>query len=187
MADNSALEGQQLGKYSIIRKIGAGPSADVFLARDPFIAREVALKVAKQMPEESAAEREIRHRRFFTEAQNAGALRHPHITTIFDAGVDQDRCYIAMEYVSGSCSLEAHARADNLLPVGVATRIIAQCARALDFAHRRGTLHRDLNCGNVLVDEQFNIKIADFSAPLDADLADEDTGHVASPEALAPA
>ena len=166
MADDSTLEGQQLGKYSIIRKIGEGPSASVFLAQDPFIDRQVALKVAPQLTQESELAREARHRRFFAEAQNAGALRHPHITTIFDAGIDQGRCYIAMEYVPGSSSLEAHAKADKLLPVGVATRIIAQCARALDFAHRRGTLHRNLNCGNVLVDEQFNIKIADFGAAL---------------------
>ena len=193
LADDSALEGQQLGKYSILRQIGAGPSTSVFLAQDPFIEREVALKVAPQLLNESAAEREVRQRRFFAEAQHAGALRHPHITTIFDAGVDQGRCYIAMEYVPGSRSLEAYAKADGLLPVGVATRIIAQCARALDFAHRRGTLHRNLNCGNVLVDEQFNIKIADFGAaltrlegaPLDTDLVGDAANHDNSPEALA--
>lgn len=166
MTQDSALEGQQLGKYTILRLIGVGPSASVFLAQDPFIDRKVALKVALNHPAETEAEREIRQRRFFIEAQHAGGLRHPHITTIFDAGTDNGRCYIAMEYVPGSCSLERYSKADNLLPVGVATRIIAQCARALDFAHRRGALHRNLSCSNVLVDEQFNIKLADFGAAL---------------------
>lgn len=166
LANDSALEGQQLGKYSLLKLISAGSASSVLLARDPFIDRTVALKVAPDDPHENEAARETRHRRFFHEAQLAGALKHPHITSIFDAGTENGYCYIAMEFVPGSRSLETYAKADNLLPVGVATRIIAQCARALDFAHRRGTLHRNLSCGNVLVDPNFNIKLSDFGAAL---------------------
>ena len=147
----------QLGKYHIIRSLGLSPIAHVFLAREPFIDREVALKVslttAQDQGEAAAAQRAW----FFNDAKTAGALRHPNITTIFDAGIEDNRCYIAMEFMPGERSLEDYVSADQLLPLTEVTRVLAQCALALDYAHRHGVIHQNIKPSNVLISELFEI------------------------------
>jgi len=156
------VEGSHIGKYQIVRRLSEDESAEVFLARDPFIDREVALKLTpaegQNDPDFSAAQR----RRFFAEAHIAGALRHPNISTIFDAGIDQDRCYIAMEHVPGGRVLDDYATSGHLLPLDVATRILSQIAIALDFAHRQGAVHRQLTGAHVLLGENLQVKITNF-------------------------
>ena len=156
------VEGSRIGKYQIVRLLSEDQLAEVFLARDPFIDREVALKLTpaegQDDPEFSAAQR----RRFFAEAQIAGALRHPNITTIYDAGIDQDRCYIAMEHVPGGRALDDYTGPGHLLPLGVVTRVLSQIAIALDFAHRQGAVHRQLTGANVLLGENLQVKITNF-------------------------
>lgn len=156
------LEGQNLGKYRIIRKIGAGNMASVYLAQDPFIDRPVAIKVAhpSQVGEEATAD-ELRQQ-FFNEAQTAGMLRHPNITGIYDAGTEQGVYYIVMEYVAGGRTLDQFTQSDQLLPLEQVTSILYQCALALDYAHRRGVVHRDIKPRNVLVSDSMDVKIADF-------------------------
>ena len=160
------VEGSRIGKYQIVRRLSENASAEVFLARDPFIDREVALKLTpaegRDDPDFSATQR----RRFFAEAQIAGALRHPNITTIFDAGIDQDRCYIAMEHVPGGRVLDDFAGSGHLLPLDIATRILSQIAIALDFAHRQGAVHRQLTGTNVLLGENLQVKITNFGVAL---------------------
>lgn len=166
--DDELLASGQLGKYTLLRRLGVGPTAIVYLARDPFIDREVALKVALQNVTEHGGAAEAQRHQFFVEAQTAGGLRHPNITTIFDAGIDDGRCYIAMEYVAGGRTLEDHATPETLLPLAVATKLISQCALALDFAHRHGVLHRALDCQNVLVTENMQVKVSDFGVAVAA-------------------
>ena len=156
------LEGRQLGKYRIVRKIGAGNMACVYLAQDPFIDRPVALKVANPVEFTTDEEAEQQRQQFFAEAQTAGMLRHPNITAIFDASTDQGLNYIVMEYVPGGRTLDQYTKADQLLPLEQVTNILYQCALALDYAHRRGVVHRDIKPRNLLVSDSMDVKVADF-------------------------
>ena len=156
------LEGRHLGKYRIVRKIGAGNMACVYLAQDPFIDRPVALKVANPGPRGSDEEAQEHRRQFFNEAQTAGMLRHPNITSIYDAGADESYNFIVMEYVPGGRTLDQYTRPEQLLPLEQVTSILYQCALALDYAHRRGVVHRDIKPRNVLISDSMDVKIADF-------------------------
>ncbi|MCC7121346.1 MAG: protein kinase [Gammaproteobacteria bacterium] len=156
------LSGRQLGKYHIVRRIGAGNMACVYLARDPFIDRPVAIKVANPAGEDTPDEAAHQRPQFFAEAQMAGMLRHPNITAIFDASTEQGFDYIVMEYVPGGRTLDHYTRPDQLLPPEQITDVLCQCALALDYAHRRGVIHRDVKPRNVLISDAMEVKIADF-------------------------
>ena len=145
-----SLENTTLGKYDIVREIGRGNMATVYLGKDPFADREVAIKVALPdilKDEELGAKF---RKMFFNEAKVAGMLKHPNLVSIYDAGVADDLCYIAMEYVPGDRTLHEHCTPERLLPVVDAVQIIFKCAKALDHAHRLGVIHRDIKPRNVL-------------------------------------
>jgi len=156
------LAGQSLGKYQILRKIGEGNMAIVYLAQDPFIDRLVAIKVAHPDRIAATADADTFKRLFFNEAQTAGMLRHPNITAIFDAGMEQDIYYIVMEYVEGGETLEQYTAVQSLVPLEEVTNILNQCAQALDYAHRRGVIHRDVKTRNILLTRNREVKITDF-------------------------
>ena len=161
-----SLENTTLGKYDIVREIGRGNMATVYLGQDPFADREVAIKVALPdilKDEELGAKF---RKMFFNEAKVAGMLKHPNLVSIYDAGVAEDLCYIAMEYVPGDRTLHEHCTPERLLPVVDAVQIIFKCAKALDHAHRQGVIHRDIKPRNVLLTEDRDIKIADFGIAL---------------------
>ncbi|MEQ8234477.1 MAG: protein kinase, partial [Gammaproteobacteria bacterium] len=96
-----SLEGSSLGKYQVLRRIGAGNMATVYMAHDPFIDRPVAIKVARSEHVGDGTHGALYQQLFFNEAQTAGLLKHPNITAIYDAGVDRGYYYIVMEYVHG--------------------------------------------------------------------------------------
>ena len=156
------LEGLPLGKYQILRKLGEGNMAIVYLAQDPFIDRLVAIKVAHPDRVEAADDPSAFRRMFFNEAQTAGMLRHPNITAIFDAGMEQDTFYIVMEYVHGGQTLQQFTSVQSLVPLEDVTNILYQCALALDYAHRRGVIHRDIKPRNILITPNREVKITDF-------------------------
>jgi len=153
----------KLGKYEIIREIGRGSMGVVYSAFDPYIDRPVAVKVAiaDALRDRDAGERF--RRMFFNEAHTAGMLRHPNILDIFDAGVDDDKCYIVMELIEDGDTLRTYCRSDNLLPVNEVAEILFRCAKALDYAHRQGVIHRDIKPSNILLTQDMDVKIADFS------------------------
>jgi len=183
------LENQTLGKYEVGRQIGKGSMGIVYLGYDPFTGRDVALKVA--LPESLNDERDgARYRKlFFNEAKVAGRLRHPNIIHVYDAGVEGDICFIVMEYVPGTRTLYDYCRPENLLPVEDVVRIIFKCARALDYAHRQGVIHRDIKPRNILLTEDRDVKIADFSIALMTQAeatATQVHGYVGSPLYMSP-
>ena len=161
----------------------------VYLAHDPFIGRDVAIKVAHPEAleqDESAA----RYRKlFFNEAKVAGMLRHPNLVSVFDAGIEDEIWYIVMEYVHGGLTVHAHCSAGSLLPFEDAVRIIFKAVRALDYAHRKGIVHRDIKPKNVLLTTDQDVKISDFGVALLTHMDATDTqvdGVVGSPLYMAP-
>lgn len=154
---------QHLGKYEVKDEISRGSMGTVYLGHDPYIDRPVAIKVAhaESLNNEETGDRY--RKMFFNEAHTAGKLTHPNIISIYDAGVDNDICYIIMEYIWGGDTLKTHTRSDNLLPINKVVEIIFKCAKALDYAHREGVVHRDIKPSNILMTEDKNVKIGDFS------------------------
>ncbi len=152
----------KVGKYVISREISRGGMGTVYLGHDPFADRPVAIKIAhaEQLEEEESGARF--RKMFFNEARTAGLLTHPNIVRIFDAGVDGDNCYIVMEYIEGGATLKPACRPEGLLPLGRVIEVIFKCAKALDYAHRQGIIHRDIKPGNILVAGDFDVKIGDF-------------------------
>jgi len=106
---------ETIGKYPIIREIGSGATSRVYLARDPFAEREVAIKVLLPGKGADAETDRMMHKSFMTEASLAGKLNHPHIVDIYDAVIETERSYLVMEYVPG-VTLEAHSSVSTLLP-----------------------------------------------------------------------
>ena len=179
----------KLGKYEIEEEIGRGSMGVVYRAHDPYIDRIVAVKVALTDALKDKDTGERFRKMFFNEAHTAGMLRHPNILDIFDAGVDEDMCYIVMEIVADGGTLRPHCRPENLLPMNEAAEIIFKCAKALDYAHRQGVIHRDIKPSNILLADDMDVKIADFSI---AHAARTDTtqtmpmGFVGSPRYMSP-
>ncbi len=143
-----------VGRYEIIRKIGQGGTAVVFLGYDPCIQRQVAIKISQPNTDRA-------RRNFFLEAQSAGRLNHPGIVSIFDAGVYQAYCYITMEFIEGT-SLERYCHPNALLPLPRVTEIVFSVCHALDYAHKQKVIHRDIKPSNIIVDDDGVPKLADF-------------------------
>jgi hypothetical protein len=177
-----------IGKYEVRSVLGKGATGTVYLANDPFGQREVALKVLDVMPiDPEEARRQLKF--FQNEASLAGKLRHPHIVSIFDAGVDKKEGknlpYLAMELVVGT-SLQPHCDASQLLPVQKTVQIAYKCCRALEYANTVGVVHRDIKPANIMLRPDFDIKVSDFGA---AQLSRSDTTQVAgvgSPAYMSP-
>lgn len=183
------LSNTTLGKYDVIREIGRGSMGVVYQGHDPFTGRNVAIKVA--LPESLQDERSgARYRKlFFNEAKVAGKLRHPNIVGVFDAGVEGEICYIVMEMIAGGRTLFDHCQPDSLLPIEDAVRVIFKSARALDYAHRQGVIHRDVKPRNILLTEDSEVKLSDFSIALRTQGDATDTqvhGYIGSPLYMSP-
>jgi eukaryotic-like serine/threonine-protein kinase len=145
------------GRYRVISRLGSGGMADVYLAQDQLLGREVAVKVLHH----HFAEDQEFVERFRREASSAAALSHPNIVGIFDRGEWNGTYYIAMEYVAGR-SLKALVREEGPLDPASAIDIVIQILRAARFAHRRGVIHRDLKPHNVILDEEGRARVTDF-------------------------
>jgi len=153
---------QRLGRYIIERRLGRGAMGAVYLAKDPRINREIALKVIpieKEFEDEELQEARLR---FFREAESAGRLTHPNIITVFDCGEDKHLAYIAMEYLRG-IPLTQFTDPKKLLAPNKALELCARTAEALDYAHNQGVIHRDIKPANLLYSlRQDLLKISDF-------------------------
>jgi tetratricopeptide (TPR) repeat protein len=161
--EGSPLETAVLGRYQIHARIGRGTMGVVYRARDPVLAREIALKTVEVSPALGEAERERFLARFLQEARIAAKLLHPGIVVTHDASIDERTSvpFIAMELVTGGSLADRLERAG---PLGWqdAARLVSSLARALDYAHREGVVHRDVKPANVLLTPEGVPKIADF-------------------------
>ena len=177
----------RIGKYPITQEIGRGATSRVYLGRDPFADRDVAIKVF--FFEESVSEQtaKLLRKGFLAEAALAGRLNHPHICAIYDAVSEPEYSYIVMEYVKGT-TLETYAEIDSLLPLSKLVEVIFKCIRALDFAFQLGVIHRDIKPGNILYGPEGDIKVSDFGASFQEALAQDTTQltGIGSPAYMSP-
>ena len=178
-------QAQQIGKYEILEVAGEGNMAVVYKGHDPFSDSDVAIKLCQATDDQSGGK--LARKLFFNEAHTAGALDHPNILSILDAGEQDDQPYIVMEYVEGADTLRSYIQADTLLPITRVVEILYQCAKALDYAHRRGVIHRDIKPSNIMLTEDGQVKIGDFGIAEDA-LSDETQvmGMLGSPRYMSP-
>src|SRR5581483_5223769 len=154
---------------------------------DPFVDRPVAIKVADQDRLASMEDGDLYKKLFFNETQAAGMLKHPNITGIYDAGANDGVYYIVMEYVHGGQTLEHYCDPHNLLPLNEVITITYKCAVALDYAHKKGVIHRDIKPRNILITEDHDVKITDFGiAVLPEDLGSTMVNHAGSPLYMSP-
>jgi len=176
---------QTVGRYEIIGKLGQGSMGVVYLGKDPYINREVSIKISRPAANIVGKRANKYRERFFLEAQSAGRLMHPNIVAIYDAGMYRDFCYITMEYIDGP-TLVKFCNKEDLLPVSKAAEIIFHAGRALDYAHQKGVVHRDIKPSNIMLNRSEDVRITDFGI---AQIKSDNTvskGIVGSPSYMSP-
>ncbi len=139
---------EQVGRFEIVGLLGVGGMGRVYLANDPLLRRKIAFKV----PHPGLLTQQTTREQFIREAQASGQLRHPNIVAVYESGEISDVCYIATQYCEGPTLAEWLKGRDRPVPVRLAARIMIQLSMAMQHAHDRGILHRDLKPGNVLLD-----------------------------------
>jgi serine/threonine protein kinase len=186
MTDSSqggdTLTGTTLGKYEIVRQLGKGGMATVYLGRQTSIGRTVAIKV---MP------RHFMHddtfmQRFEREVKVIAELQHPRVLPVFDYGQIEGRPYIVMAYMAGGTLTDRIEQGP--MPLEEIERLVTQMAEGLDHAHRKGVIHRDFKPSNVLLDEHGNVYLADFGIAKISEVTVNltGTGVVGTPTYMAP-
>ena len=145
-----------IGRYQVVRLIGRGGMGEVYLARDPVLDRDVAVKLISE-DVDTPRSRE----RLVQEARAAGRLQHPNIVTVFDAGQHEDQPFIAMEFVRGE-TLGRLIRRRAPLPLARRLELIEHACAGLAHAHRAGVVHLDIKPDNLMLDESGVVKVLDF-------------------------
>ena len=158
---------ERIGKYKLIREVGRGATATVYLAEHPQYPENVALKLIRF--DDKSKDTAKWNRRLLkllrAEMDVSRRLDHPNIIKVFDTTVEKDYAYLVMEYFPGT-TLEHYCSFQNLLPLHRTIGMVFKCAMALDYAYRQGIVHRDIKPANILVDEHDNVKITDFGLAL---------------------
>lgn len=152
------MKGKRLsGRYKILEMIGGGGMANVYLAHDMILDRDVAVKMLRL----DFVNDEEFIRRFHREAQSATSLAHPNIVSIYDVGEEDSIYYIVMEYVDGQ-TLKQYIQQNSPVRIEEALEILKQLTSAISHAHQNHIIHRDIKPHNILVDRHGNVKITDF-------------------------
>jgi serine/threonine-protein kinase len=155
-APRAPLQPVSIGRYEVKRLLGRGGMSDVYLARDPMLERDIAVKLIG-----GDLDSEVARRRLVREASAVGRLRHPNIVTIFDAGEHDGQPYIAMEYVAGE-TFRSLIRRRAPLSLRRRLELIEGACAGLAHAHRSGVVHLDIKPDNLIVDEAGVVKVLDF-------------------------
>lgn len=171
----------QVGRYRLDELIGEGGFGQVWRGFDPELDRVVAVKILR--PERHRSILQIV--RFLDEAKKAAKLRHPHIVSVFDSGRDQNLCYMVTEFVSGTDL--AKRLQEGALPRREAVGLVIQIAEALQHAHERGVIHRDIKPQNILLDQQGVPYLSDFSVAVTSEELQRGTaGSAGTPAYMSP-
>jgi serine/threonine-protein kinase len=173
-----------LGRYEVIQLLSEGAMGSVHLAWDPLLERNLVLKVMKPLPEDKKYKEGELRERFLREAKILSRLKHPHLVTVYDFGVEGGYPFIAMEYIAGT-TLERYMERHREIPE--ITPVLLKILSGLEYAHREGVIHRDLKPSNILLTEGGEVKITDFgiARPPDSDLTQEGQ-LLGSPNYMAP-
>ncbi len=150
-----AARPHNLGRFELRRQIGRGAQATVWLAFDPRLEREVAVKLMHVGASMGAVNQ------WLQEARSVSRLNHPHIVQVFEADVHDQQSYLVFEYVAGQ-TLSEHLRARGAMPPREAVELMVTVLDALDVAHGAGVIHRDLKPSNILVDSAGRARVMDF-------------------------
>ncbi|KQU76821.1 MULTISPECIES: serine/threonine-protein kinase [unclassified Rhizobacter] len=179
----------QVGKYPVLRRLGEGATSEVFLARDEFHQRDVAIKRVRLGAVNDPNDGRFFERFFAAEAALVGRLQHPNVVQIFDAVADSNEPYLVMEYVSGH-TLRQYCRADQLLPLELIVEIGFKCAMALGYVFRQGLVHRDVKPANILAvitnGSITDVKVTDFGSVLNMSAETTQVYRVGSLAYMAP-
>ena len=145
-----------IGRYEVIQELGQGGMAIVYLARDPYIKRQVAVKV---LPRQFTFDPQFRTR-FQREAEVIATLEHPSIVPVYDFGEHEDQPFIVMRYMSGGSLADILSKGP--MPIPEIAALFQRVGAAVDYAHSLGVIHRDIKPGNILFDAQGGIFLSDF-------------------------
>jgi serine/threonine protein kinase len=163
-APNPGSGPQKLGRYELQEQVGRGGMGVVYRAIDPAIGRTVAIKTMVINDGSDAGASELRTR-LLRESQAGGQLSHPNIVAVYDVSEQGNIAYIVMEFIVGRSLDKALAQGSSdttLRATSRVMRIVQECASALDYAHSRGVIHRDIKPGNIMLQADGSVKIADF-------------------------
>lgn len=168
-------------RYELLDELGSGGMGTVFKARQKFVGRLVAFKVLPP----GLREDDETLKRFEREAEALGRLKHPHVVTVFDAGVEGGFPYLAMEFVEGK-DLRKTLKERKRLTVDEVTRLGIEVAEALDHMDERGLVHRDLKPSNIIIDEDGRAVLTDFGIAFAATMPRITQGAMGTPEFMSP-
>jgi serine/threonine protein kinase len=171
------FKGQTLGKYRILSPLGSGGFGTVYLARDTWLDKQVAIKVPHRQG--------LDFSELLREPRLLASVNHPNIVAITTADKQDDVFFIVMEYVAGE-TLESVLERDGALDLPRALDYTVQIGNAVDHAHKQGVIHRDLRPANVLVSESGMLKVADFGTSRFLEIAAHGTTVIGSPAFMAP-
>lgn len=160
---------EKIGKYTVIKEVGRGSTGTVYLSHDAYYGRDVAIKLYNIDAGGDEERARIARKMFLSEAHLVGMLQHPNILPIYDAGEEHGYCYVVTEHIHGARTLAAYCRPDNLLRIDDTVELVYKCAKALNYAHSRGVIHRDVKPSNVMLTQDRDVRIIDFGIALVAD------------------
>jgi eukaryotic-like serine/threonine-protein kinase len=153
-ATNAGL--RKLGKYDLIEEVGRGAYGVVYRGRDPFVQRDVAIKIPLGAAAEKADDV------FFAEARAAGRMNHPYIASLYDAAKEEGQRYIVMEYIKGETLKRFCEPGGPRLKLERIVDIMLKCSLALDYVHKNGVLHKDIKPANIMLTADGTPKLMDF-------------------------
>jgi serine/threonine protein kinase len=191
MIDNkkrrSLSSGDKIGKYQLEMVIHKGKYRAIYKAHDPFLDRNVAIKISTFPDQQDGEENSQQiHNSFFLETRAVGKLQHQNIVSVYDAGVGDCQTYIVMEYINAK-SLATLLEGGEKIPVGKAIDIAFKCCKALEYAHSKDVVHRDIKPANILLADDGNVKIVDFGVAKVRNKIDTlSSGLYGSPSYMAP-
>ncbi len=174
------------GRYKVTATLGQGEMGTVYLAEDPLIGRQVAIKTLRRQPTDAKPPDDESRRRFEREMRATGMLVHPNIVPVLDVGTQEKQTFIAMAYVNGG-SLGSLLANERTLPFHRIIELTSQIASGLDYAHERGIVHRDVKPDNILLTSEGTPLLSDFGVArlVDSTLTHQGTTY-GSPAYMSP-